>query len=112
MSSSDNPYYYTPRAVAKFITTSVTPYITKHEQVYDPASGFGGFLIESLKIMEKVEKKEDTAESKKQLQYNTIFANEKDVDTFVCGILNMMVNGIWKPNYSLENSLIKHTSDF
>jgi len=112
ISSSDNPYYYTPRAVAKFITTAINPNFTKHEQVYDPASGFGGFLIESLKIMEKVEKKEDTAESKKQLQHNTIFANEKDVDTFVCGILNMMVNGIWKPNYSLENSLIKHTRDF
>jgi len=112
VSSSDNPYYYTPRAVAKFITTVINPNFTKHEQVYDPACGFGGFLIESLKIMEKAEKKKDTAESKKQLQHDTIFANEKDVDTFVCCILNMMVNKMWKPNYSLENSLIKHTRDF
>ena len=112
VSSSDNPYYYTPRAVAKFIATAINPNFIKHEKVYDPACGFGGFLIESLNIMEKSEKKIDTAESKKQLQHDTIFANEKDVDTFVCGILNMMVNKIWKPNYSLENSLIKHTRDF
>jgi type I restriction enzyme M protein len=112
VSSSDNPYYYTPRAVARFIVTAINPDFKKHEQVYDPACGFGGFLIESLKLMEKVEKKIDTAESKKQLQHDTIFAVEKDVDTFVCGILNMMVNKIWKPNYSLDNSLIKHTRDF
>ncbi len=112
VSSSDNPYYYTPRAVAKFIATAINPNFIKHEKVYDPACGFGGFLIESLNIMEKAEKKIDTAESKKQLQHDTIFANEKDVDTFVCGILNMMINKIWKPNYSLENSLIKHTRDF
>jgi len=110
VSSSDNPYYYTPRAVAKFIVTAVNPDFTKGDTIFDPASGFGGFLIESLHLMEKLE---DSAESKKQLRYETIHANEKDVDTFVCGILNMMVNGIWSPNYSLVNSLTsKHTRDF
>ena len=110
VSSSDNPYYYTPRAVAKFIVTAVNPDFTKGDRIFDPASGFGGFMIESLHLMEKLE---DSAESKKQLRYETIHANEKDVDTFVCGILNMMVNGIWSPNYSLINSLTsKHTRDF
>lgn len=109
VSSSDNPYYYTPRAVAKFIVTAVNPDFTKGDKIFDPASGFGGFLIESLHLMEKLE---DSAESRKQLRYETIHANEKDVDTFVCGILNMMVNGIWSPNYSLVNSLSKHTRDF
>ena len=110
VSSSDNPYYYTPRAVAKFIVTAVNPDFTKGERIFDPASGFGGFMIESLHLMEKLE---DSAESKKQLRYEAIHANEKDVDTFVCGILNMMVNGIWSPNYSLVNSLTsKHTRDF
>lgn len=110
VSSSDNPYYYTPRAVAKFIVTAVNPDFTKGERIFDPASGFGGFMIESLHLMEKLE---DSAESRKKLRYETIHANEKDVDTFVCGILNMMVNGIWSPNYSLVNSLTsKHTRDF
>jgi len=108
VSSSDDPYYYTPRAVAKFIATVINPDFTKGEKIFDPASGFGGFLIESLKIMEK---SEDSAESRKQLRYETIYANEKDADTFVCGILNMMTHGIWRPNYSLINSLIKHTRD-
>jgi len=109
VSTSDNPYYYTPRAVAKFIVTAVNPDFTKGDRVFDPASGFGGFMIESLQHMEKLE---NSAESRKQLRYETIHANEKDVDTFVCGILNMMVNGIWSPNYSLVNSLSKHTRDF
>lgn len=109
VSSSDDPYYYTPRAVAKFIATVMNPDFTKGERVYDPACGFGGFLIESLNIMEELE---DTGESRKKLRYGTIHANEKDIDTFVCGILNMMVNGIWRPNYSIENSLLKHTRDF
>ncbi len=110
VSSSDNPYYYTPRAVAKFIVTAVNPDFTKGDRIFDPASGFGGFMIESLHLMEKLE---DSAESRKKLRYETIHANEKDVDTFVCGILNMMVNGIWSPNYSLVNSLTsKHTRDF
>ncbi len=110
VSSSDNPYYYTPRAVAKFIVTAVNPDFTKGDRIFDPASGFGGFMIESLHLMEKLE---DSAESRKKLRYETIHANEKDVDTFVCGILNMMVNGIWSPNYSLANSLTsKHTHDF
>ncbi len=108
VSSSDNAYYYTPRAVAKFIATVINPDFTKGEKVFDPACGFGGFLIESLKIMEK---SEDSAESRKQLRHETIYGNEKDVDTFVCGILNMMVNGIWRPNYSLINSLVKNTQD-
>ena len=108
VSSSDDPYYYTPRAVAKFIATVINPDFTKGEKIFDPASGFGGFLIESLKIMEK---SEDSAESRKQLRYETIYANEKDADTFVCGLLNMLTNGIWRPNYSLINSLIKHTRD-
>jgi type I restriction enzyme M protein len=109
VSSSDNPYYYTPRAVAKFIVTAVNPDFTTGDKVFDPASGFGGFMIESLHLMEKLE---DSAESRKLLRYETIHANEKDVDTFVCGILNMMANGIWSPNYSLVNSLSKRTQDF
>jgi type I restriction enzyme M protein len=109
VSSSDNPYYYTPRAVTKFIVHAVNPDFTKGDKVFDPASGFGGFMIESLHLMEKLE---DSAESRKLLRYETIHANEKDADTFVCGILNMMVNGIWSPNYSLVNSLSKRTQDF
>jgi len=107
-SAGNSAYYYTPRAVAKFITTVINPDFTKEERIFDPACGFGGFLIESLKLMEKYE---DSAESRKKLRYETIYANEKDVDTFVCGILNMMVNGIWRPNYSLINTLSKHTRD-
>jgi len=107
-SAANGAYYYTPRAVAQFIATVINPDFTKEERVFDPACGVSGFLIESLKLMEKYE---DSAESRKKLRYETIYGNEKDVDTFVCGILNTMVNGIWRPNFSLVNTLSKHTRD-
>lgn len=101
-------YYYTPRAVTKFITNVIKPNFTKGERVWDPACGFGGFLIESLKMMEKYE---DSVELRKKLRYETLFANEKDAQTFLCGILNTMTNGISRPNFSLINTLSKHTRE-
>jgi len=107
-SAEHSAYYYTPRPLAKFIATVLEPNFVKKERVFDPACGFGGFLIESLKLMEKYE---DSAESRKKLRYETIYGNEKDAETFLCGILNTMVNGISRPNFSLTNTLSKHTRE-
>ena len=46
-------YFFTPRVLCEFIVSILKPNFKKKEIVFDPASGFGGFLIESFNFMKK-----------------------------------------------------------
>ena len=107
-SSENEAYYYTPRAVSQLLVSLVKPDLKKEERVYDPASGFGGILIEALESMKELG---DDTEFRKKLIHKTIFGQEKDVDTFLCCVVNCMVNGLTSPNLANTNTLLLHTRD-
>ena len=107
-SAENEAYYYTPRTLSQLLVSLAKPDLKKEERVYDPASGFGGILIESLKSMKSLG---DDAEFRKKLIHKTIFGQEKDVDTFLCCVVNCMLNGLTSPNLANTNTLLLHTRD-
>jgi type I restriction enzyme M protein len=103
-----NAYFFTPRPICKFIVSIIKPNFKKNERVFDPASGLGGFLLESYNFMKKdVGPKEDL----KKLRYGSLIGQDKNPGFFLCGVLNMMLNGIDTPNMLNLNSLSKPTKD-
>ena len=103
-----NAYFFTPRPICKFIVSIIQPDFKKNEHVFDPASGLGGFLLESYNYMKKdVGPKEDL----KKLRYGSLIGQDKNPDFFLCGVLNMMLNGIDTPNMLNINSLSRPTKE-
>lgn len=103
-----NAYFFTPRPICKFIVSVVKPNFKNNERVFDPAFGLGGFLLESYKYMQKdVGPKEDL----KKLRYDSLIGQDKNPDFFLCGVLNMMLNGIDTPNLLNINSLSRPTKE-
>ena len=101
-------YFFTPRALANFIVSIVKPNFKKKEKVFDPACGLGGFLIESLNYMKKDEKAKSDI---KKLRFDSLQGNEKSAETYLCGVLNMMLQDIDTPNILNKNSLETPTQD-
>ena len=103
-----NAYFFTPRPICKFIVSVVKPNFKNNEKVFDPASGLGGFLLESYKYMKNdVGPKEDL----KKLRYGSLVGQDKNPNFFLCGVLNMMLNGIDTPNMLNINSLSRPTKE-
>jgi len=101
-------YFFTPRPICKFIVTIIKPDFKKNEKVFDPASGLGGFLLESFYYMKKDEKsKEDI----NKLRFESLIGQDKNPTFFLCGVLNMMLNGIKTPNMLNVNSLSRPTKE-
>lgn len=103
-----NAYFYTPRALCKFIVSKIKPDFKKNEHVFDPACGLGGFLLESFFYMKKDEKLESDI---KKLRFESLIGQDKNPDFFLCGVLNMMLNGINMPNLMNINSLSRPTKE-
>ena len=101
-------YFFTPRVLCEFIVSVIKPSFKKKEIVFDPASGFGGFLIESFNFMKKDEKSKDDI---KKLRFDSLKGQEKNPDFFLCGALNLMLQDITIPNVLNTNSLSRPTSD-
>ena len=101
-------YFFTPRVLCEFIVSVIKPSFKKKEKVFDPASGLGGFLIESFNFMKKDEKSKDDI---KKLRFDSLKGQEKNPDFFLCGALNLMLQDITIPNVLNTNSLSRATSD-
>ena len=103
-----NAYFFTPRPICKFIVSVVKPNFKNNERVFDPASGLGGFLLESFDYMKKDEKSKSDI---KKLRYESLIGQDKNPEFFLCGVLNMMLNGIDTPNMQNINSLSRPTKE-
>ena len=101
-------YFFTPRAICKFIVSVIKPNFKNNEKVFDPASGLGGFLLESYNYM-----KGDVGpvEDLKKLRYESLIGQDKNPEFFLCGVVNMMLNGIDTPNMFNINSLVRPTKE-
>jgi len=101
-SAENRAVFYTPRAVSQFIVNVIKPDFRKGEQVYDPACGMAGFLLESFNLMKKYEK---SASDVQKLRYQTLFGTEKEGEYYLCAVMNMLLHDIDKPNLLKGNSL-------
>ena len=101
-----NAYFFTPRSLSTFIVSKIKPDFKRNEKVFDPACGLGGFLIESFNYMKKGETEKSDVH---KLRFESMIGSEKNADFYLCGILNLMLNGIDTPNVLNKNSLSRPT---
>ncbi len=106
--AKDKAYFYTPRVLCEFIVSIIKPNFKKKEIVFDPASGFNGFLIESFNFMKKDEKGKDDI---RKLRFDSLKGHEKNPDFFLCGALNFMLQASYIPNILNTNSLERADND-
>jgi type I restriction enzyme M protein len=92
--------FFTPRSVVRFVVDVVQPRIG--EEVYDPAAGTCGFLVEAYAQMQ--EHAEVVADSA-TLQQGTFYGNEKKAVPALLGTLNMVLHGVTAPEIRRKNTL-------
>ncbi len=98
--SGDGGEFYTPRPVVRFMVEMIDPKIG--ESVLDPASGTGGFLVESFEYLKKQAK---TLEHKRSLQNKSIFGGEPKPLPYMLCQMNLILHGLDFPNIDSGNSL-------
>lgn len=92
--------YYTPRAITQLMTQMLDPKL--EEKVLDPAAGTGGFLTAAISYIKKhYEKNEGDL---KVLEQHIIGWELKPV-AYVLGLTNLILHGIFTPNFHYKDSL-------
>lgn len=98
--AGDSGEFYTPRPVVKFMVQVVDPKLG--EVVLDPASGTGGFLVETYTHMSKQVK---TVGDRKRLQHETIFGCEPKSLPYLLCQMNLLLHGLDAPQIDPNNAL-------
>ncbi len=104
--SGDAGEFYTPRPVVKFMVEMLDPKIG--ETVLDPASGTGGFLVESFDHLKRQAK---TVEQQDILQNKSIIGGEAKPLPYLLCQMNLLLHGLNYPNIDSGNSLRKPLRD-
>ena len=104
--SGDAGEFYTPRPVVKFMVEMLDPKIG--ETVLDPASGTGGFLVQSFEHLKKQAK---TVEQQEILQNKSIIGGEAKPLPYLLCQMNLLLHGLNYPNIDSGNSLRKPLRD-
>lgn len=99
--AGDSGEFYTPRPVIRFMVQQVDPKLG--ETVLDPASGTGGFLVESLQHM--APQVRTTAE--RRALHEGLRGVEKKPLPYLLGMMNLVLHGIPQPNVVRGNALAK-----
>ncbi|MCM3143921.1 class I SAM-dependent DNA methyltransferase [Brevibacillus sp. MER 51] len=105
-SAGNSGEYYTPRPVTDFIVEMLNPKLG--EKIADYACGTGGFLISSLKYLEKQVK---TPEDKELMQQN-VYGIEKKPLPYLLAVTNMILHDIDSPGVRHDNSLNTSVREF
>jgi type I restriction enzyme M protein len=98
--AGDSGEFYTPRAVVRFMVEVTDPRLG--ETVLDPASGTGGFLVESYNYLEKQVK---TVADRRRLQTETISGCEPKSLPYLLCQMNLLLHGLDAPQIDSENAL-------
>lgn len=98
--AGDSGEFYTPRAVVRFMVKVTDPRLG--ETVLDPASGTGGFLVESFSHLEKQVK---TVADRKKLQTKTITGCEPKSLPYLLCQMNLLLHGLDAPQIDPGNAL-------
>lgn len=105
-SAGNSGEYYTPRILTDFIIEKLNPKVG--ENIADFACGTGGFLVSSLKHLEKNIK---TVEERKMVQSSLFGIEKKPLPHLLC-MTNLMLHDIDAPNILRDNSLAANIRDF
>jgi type I restriction enzyme M protein len=98
--AGDSGEFYTPRAVVRFMVTVTDPHLG--ESVLDPASGTGGFLVETFNHLSKQVK---TVADRKVLQEKSLSGCEPKPLPFLLCQMNLLLHGLDAPQIDHGNSL-------
>ena len=98
--AGDSGEFYTPRPVVRFMVEVTDPRLG--ETVLDPASGTGGFLVESFNHLSKQVK---TVADRKRLQTESIFGCEPKSLPYLLGQMNLLLHGLDAPQIDPGNAL-------
>ncbi|HPZ63135.1 MAG TPA: class I SAM-dependent DNA methyltransferase, partial [Halanaerobiales bacterium] len=98
--------YYTPRVLTDFIIEMLNPQIG--ERIADFACGTGGFLVSSLKHLEK---QIDTVEDRRIVQSSLFGIEKKPLPHLLC-MTNMLLHDIDSPDILRDNSLSTNVRDY
>jgi type I restriction enzyme M protein len=98
--AGDSGEFYTPRAVVRFMVEVTDPRLG--ETVLDPASGTGGFLVETYNHLEKQVK---TVADRKRLQNDTITGYEPKSLPYLLCQMNLLLHGLDAPQIDPGNAL-------
>ena len=98
--AGDSGEFYTPRAVVRFMVEFTDPRL--RETVLDPASGTGGFLVETYNHLEKQVK---TVADRKRLQDDTITGCEPKSLPYLLCQMNLLLHGLDAPQIDPGNAL-------
>lgn len=96
--AGDSGEFYTPRPLIKFIVEQVDP--QPGESIMDPAVGTGGFLVEAFHHAVRNASVEERRATERRLR-----GVEKKPMPFLLCEMNMLLNGIHRPNLVQDNSL-------
>ncbi len=96
--AGDSGEFYTPRPLIKFIVEQIDP--KPGEAIMDPAVGTGGFLVEAFRHATKDASVQQVAKTKAGLR-----GLEKKPMPFLLCQMNLLLNGIDRPNIIQDNSL-------
>lgn len=98
--AGDSGEFYTPRPVVKLMVKVTDPKLG--ELVEDPASGTGGFLVETY---EHLSDQCETVEDRRVLQEESIRGGEAKPLPYLLGQMNLLLHGLESPRIDFGNSL-------
>lgn len=96
--AGDSGEFYTPRPLIKFVVEQIDP--KPDEAIMDPATGTGGFLVEAFQHATKDASAAQVRRTKERLR-----GVEKKPLPFLLCEMNLLLNGIDRPNIQQDNSL-------
>jgi len=98
--------FYTPRPLTDFTVEHLEPKLG--ETMGDLAAGTGGFIISTLRYLEKQKK---TAEDEEKFQ-SSVMGQEWKPFPYLLGVTNIMLHGIKDPMFFHMDSLGKNMSEY
>lgn len=98
--AGDSGEFYTPRSLVRFMVEVTDPRLG--ETVLDPASGTGGFLVETFKYLSNQVK---TVGDRKILHERSLFGGEPKSLPFLLCQMNLLLHGLDSPRIDPGNSL-------
>jgi type I restriction enzyme M protein len=98
--AGDSGEFYTPRSVVRFMVAVTDPRLG--ETMLDPASGTGGFLVETFSHLGEQVK---TVADREALQTASIFGCEAKSLPYLLGQMNLLLHGLDSPQIDPDNAL-------
>lgn len=92
--------FYTPRAVTDFMVEVIKPVLG--EKIADFACGTGGFLVSTLRILEK---QVGNSLENKEVYHHSVYGVEKKALPHILCVTNMLLHDIDHPNIVHGNAL-------